>query len=356
MSEPATFPGVTIRLLRPLAAAVTLVLALGAAGGAQAADAVGDFYKGKSIDIIIGSAPGGGFDAYARLVARHMGKYIPGNPNLVPKNLPGAGSARAAAQLYASAPKDGTAIGALFPGGVVDPLFDPSKRSQYDPTKFYYLGSANNEVAVCMIWHESPVKTMAEALQKEAIVGASASGGSSRDFAASLTNVIGAKLKIVSGYEGSKEMLLAMERGETVGICGQLWSTVTTQNQDWLRDNKLIIWVQMALKPHPDLPKVPMVWEFVKNDRDRQTLELIYGQLIFGRPYMLPPGVPEDRAKALRAAFAKTMADPEYKAEATRAKLEVQPVSGEEVQALVEKMFAADPSIITAAAEAQKVK
>ncbi len=349
---------------RSVTAALNGLIAIGVAfavdmapAWAQSGDkALDDFYKGKSIDIFIGSAPGGGFDAYARLVARHMGKYIPGNPSLVPKNMPGAGSARAAAHLFAVAPKDGTAMGALFSGGIVDPLFDPSKRDQYDPTKFYYLGSANNEVATCMIWHAAPVKTMADALQKEAILGASASGGSSRDFAASLANVLGAKIKLVSGYEGSKEMLLAMERGETHGICGQLWSSITTQSSDWIRDKKLHFWVQMSLKPHPDLPQVPMVWEFVKSDRDRQVLELIYGQLVFGRPYMLPPGVPAERARALRDAFAKTMADPDYKSEAARSQLEVQPVGGAEVQALVEKMFSTDPAIAAAAAEAQKVK
>src|SRR4051812_45918029 len=183
--------------------------ALAWAAPAAAQNAVEAFYRGKQIDLIIGSAPGGGYDAYARLVARHMGKYIPGNPTLVPKNMPGAGSARAAAYLYKIAPKDGTALTASFSGALVDPLFNPQTRDQYDPTKFQYIGSANNEVALCEIWHTAPVQTMDEALKKETIVGASQTGGTSVDFAASLANVLGAKLKIVAGYEGSKDMLLA---------------------------------------------------------------------------------------------------------------------------------------------------
>ncbi|HTI86906.1 MAG TPA: hypothetical protein VL966_09905 [Alphaproteobacteria bacterium] len=334
------------------------VIAAALAAGAAHAQSVESFYKGRQMDVLIGSAPGGGFDLYARLIARHMPDYIPGKPNIVPKNVPGAGSAKAAATLYAVSPKDGSTFGALFPGAIMDALFDERKRTQYDPTKFIYLGSANNEVATCMIWHDAPIKTLKDTFTHEAIVGASASGGSSRDFAAALQNVIGSKLKIVAGYEGSKDMLLAMERGEIHGICGQLWSSIIVQSQDWVRDNKLIFWVQLANKPHPDLEKrgVPMIWDFVKTDRDRQILELIFGQLEFGRPYILPPGVPADRVKALRDAFNATKDDAGYKAEAAQAKLEVNPVPGDRVQELVAKMFAAPPDIIKAAAEAQITK
>jgi tripartite-type tricarboxylate transporter receptor subunit TctC len=277
---------------------------------------------------------------------------------MVPKNLPGAGSAKAAATLYSVSPKDGSTFGALFPGAIMDALFDSRKRSQYDPTKFSYLGSANNEVGTCMIWHDAPVKTLKDTFTHQAIVGASAAGGSSRDFAAMLQNVLHSKLKIVAGYEGSKDMLLAMERGEIHGICGQLWSSIVTQSQDWLRENKLIFWVQMALQPHPDLQArgVPMIWDFVKNDRDKQILELILSQLEFGRPYILPPGVPAERVQALRTAFAATMKDEGYKAEAAKAKLEVNPVPAEQVQTLVGKLFATSPDIIKAAAEAQITK
>lgn len=324
--------------------------------GAAAAQDVESFYKGRTMDVIIGSAPGGGFDAYARLIARHMPAYVPGKPNMVPKNLPGAGSAKAAATIYSVSPKDGSTFGALFPGAIMDALFDSRKRTQYDPTKFSYLGSANNEVATCMIWHEAPIKTLQETFTREAIVGASASGGSSRDFAAFLQNIVGAKLKIVAGYEGSKDMLLAMERGEIHGICGQLWSSIVTQSQDWLREKKIFFWVQMALKPHPDLKDVPMIWDFVKNARDREILELILAQLEFGRPYILPPGVPAERVAALRQAFAATMKDAGYKAEAEKAKLEVNPVPAQQVQDLVAKLFATSPEIIKAAAEAQVTK
>ena len=335
-----------------------LVLAGTAAclGSVAEAQNVEQFYKGRQMDVVIGSEPGGGFDAYARLITRHMPDYIPGKPTMVAKNLPGAGSAKAAATLYAVSPKDGSTFAALFPGAIMDALFDPKKREQYDPTKFLYLGSANNEVALCMIWHTSQVKTMQDTFQHQAILGASAAGGSSRDFATALQNILGSKFKIVAGYPGSKDMLLAMERGETDGICGQLWSSIVTQSQEWLRDKKIFFWVQMALKPHPDLKDVPIVWDFVKTDRDRQILELIFSQLEFGRPYMLPPGVPADRVKALRDAFAATMKDSGYKAEAAKALLEVNPVPAEDVQALVSKLFATSPDIIQAAADAQVTK
>jgi tripartite-type tricarboxylate transporter receptor subunit TctC len=339
-----------------VAAVAAGALLLNAEARAQGATSVESFYKDRQIDVVIGSAPGGGFDAYARLVARHMGNYIPGKPTLVPKNLPGAGSAKAAATLYAVSPRDGSTFGATFPGAIMDALFDPKKRTQYDPTKFIYLGSANNEVAVCMVWHTSPIKTFQDTFTHESILAASAAGGSSRDFAAALQNVLGSKFKIVAGYPGSKDMLLAMERGEVSGICGQLWSSIVTQSPAWLRDKKIFFWVQMALKPHPDLKGVPMVWDYVKNDRDRQILELIFSQLEFGRPYMLPPGVPADRVKALRTAFAATMKDEGYKADAAKQHLEVNPVSAEEVQSLVEKLFAAPPDIINAAADAQVTK
>jgi tripartite-type tricarboxylate transporter receptor subunit TctC len=341
------------RLATAAAVCATVLMA-----GAAHAQSVESFYKGRQMDVLIGSAPGGGFDLYARLIARHMPDYIPGKPTMVPKNVPGAGSAKAAATLYSVSPKDGSTFAALFPGAIMDALFDVRKRTQYDPTKFNFLGSANNEVGTCMIWHDAPVKTLKDTFTHEAIVGASASGGSSRDFAAALQNVVGAKLRIVAGYEGSKDMLLAMERGEIMGICGQLWSSIVTQSQDWVRDNKLIFWVQLANKPHPDLEKrgVPMIWDFVKNDRDRQILELIFGQLEFGRPYVLPPNVPAERVKALREAFLAAQKDEGYKAEAAQAKLEVNPVTGDHVQELVAKMFATSPDIIKAAAEAQTTK
>jgi tripartite-type tricarboxylate transporter receptor subunit TctC len=332
--------------------------ALLAVAGPAFADEAGlkDFYAGRQMELIIASAPGGNYDAYARLIARHMGKYIPGEPTMVAKNMPGAGGARATGYIYNVAPKDGSSFAAVFPGGLVEPLFSPAKADQYDPTKLFYLGSANNEVGICMMWNTSPVKTMEQALAQESVIGATAAGSPSRDFAAALINVLGVKTKVVTGYEGSKDLLLAMERGEIQGICGHLWSTVVAQNMDWVRDKKVSFWGQMSVKSHPDLADVPQVSTYAKTDEQKQILDLIFGQLLFGRPYIAPPGMVAGRGEALRAAFAATVKDAGFKAEAGRAKLELQPVSGEEVESMIKRMYRADPKLVAAAAQAQILK
>lgn len=325
---------------------------------AQAQDAVAQFYKGKNLDMIIGAAPGGGYDIYARVIARHMDRHIPGQPTIVPKNMPGAGSNKAAAFLYTVAPKDGTAMGAVFSGAIMDPLLGDRSQVQHDPTKFIYLGSANDEVSLCAIRADSPAKTMQELMEKPVLLGASAAGGSTRDFPSALNNLIGTKFNLVSGYPGTKEITLAIERSEVQGACGYYWSSLSTQNPDWITGGKMILLVQEALKGHPELNKlgVPVAVDFAKNPEDRQVLELIYSQLVFGRPYLLPPGVPEARAAALRKAFAESMTDKELLADAAKSRIEISPVSAEDVQSLVTKLFATPQRIVDRAKEAQIYK
>ncbi|MGE5540271.1 MAG: Bug family tripartite tricarboxylate transporter substrate binding protein [Gemmatimonas sp.] len=343
----------------PRSAAVLAVAALAVAstpGGAlaqDAGDAVARFYKGKAIELIIGSDVGGGYDTYSRVLARHLGKHVPGNPNVVPKNLPGAGSQKAASYSYNVAPKDGTSIAALFSGALVDPLLgEPKGPPQFDANKFVYLGSTNREVSVCIVGKASPAKTLKEAQANEILVGASAAGGSTRDFPLADNRLIGTKFHLVSGYPGTREIGLALERNEVAGICGVYYSSMASQYPDWKETGRVKPILQESLSGHPvlDAEKVPVLAKLAK-PADKAVVELIYGQLVFGRPYVLPPNTPAERAAALRKGFMDALADPELLADADKAKVEIRPVSGEEVQALIGRMYAAPPATVARAKE-----
>lgn len=336
------------------AAVAALVIVAVVPATASEESAAAKFYAGKQIDLIIGSAPGGGYDLYARVLAHHMDRHIPGHPGIVPRNMPGAGSNKAAGYLYSVAPKDGSTMGAIYSGAVMEALLGDKSKLQHDPAKFIYLGSANNEVGVCVLRPDAPAKSFKEMLQKEVTIAATQAGSPIRDFPVVMINVLGAKINLVSGYPGSKEMTVAVERNEAQGMCGYFWSSLKAQKPDWITGGKMKILVQEGLKPHPELKKlgVPLSLDFAKTAEDRQVLELIYGQLVFGRPYVLPPGVPQDRAAALRKAFDATMKDPQFLADAEKARMEIMPVSGEEVQALVKKMFRAPANIVARAKNA----
>jgi tripartite-type tricarboxylate transporter receptor subunit TctC len=345
--------------LSKIAIAITVAGLAMTALPAQAQDAAAQFYKGRNLDLIIGAAPGGGYDVYARVIARHIDRHIPGKPTIVPKNMPGAGSNKAAAFLYSVAPKDGSVMGAVFSGAIMDPLLGDRSQIQHDPTKFNYLGSANDEVSVCAIRSDAPAKTLQEAMDKTVLLGASAAGGSTRDFPAVLNNLLGTKFNLVSGYPGTKEITLAIERMEVQGLCGYYWSSASTQNPEWGKPSGgMTILVQEAMKGHPELNKkgIPVAIDFAKNAEDRQVLEFFYSQLVFGRPYILPPGVPEARVKVLRKAFDDVLKDKELLADAEKSRIEILPVSGEEVQALVTKLFATPQAIIDRTKEAQIYK
>jgi tripartite-type tricarboxylate transporter receptor subunit TctC len=306
------------------------------------------FYKGRNIDLIIGAAPGGGHDIYARTIGRHMGKHIPGEPNIVPKNMPGAGSNKAAAFLYNVAPKDGSTFGAIFPGAIMDPLIGDKSKVQHDPNKFIYLGTANKEVRVCAVWHTAPAQSFKDTFTKETILAASAEGGATADYAQVLDAVLGTKFKVVRGYPGTRDMTLAIERGEAHGLCGYAWTSLKTQNAEWVRDKKIKVILQTAFDGDEELNQmgVPMVWDFVKNDEDRKVIELLLAQQVFGRPYVLPPGTADSRVKTLRAAFTATMKDKDYVAEAKKLGLDTDFGTGEEVQALVQKVYATPRPIV----------
>jgi tripartite-type tricarboxylate transporter receptor subunit TctC len=315
-----------------------------------------DFYAGKTIEFVIGSAVGGGYDIYARAIGRHLPSFIPGSPAIVPKNLPGAGSGRAASFVYSLAPKDGTVIGAVFPGVIIAPLFENRPQPLFDPTKLQYLGSADSSTRVCITSEKSKVKTFEDAQRQKTIMGASAAGASTRDYTTMHRKSAGAQFEMVSGYKGSADMVLAMERGEIDGLCGYDWSSLKSQRPDWVRNRTVNILVQVSLEPDPELTKlgVPQIWKYIKSDEDRKAVELIVGQQVFGRPYLAPPGVPAEQVRILRAAFMATLQDKEFLAEAEKLRVNVEPTSGEKVQQLVEKTYSAPKATIERAKELVK--
>jgi tripartite-type tricarboxylate transporter receptor subunit TctC len=321
--------------------------------GARAQDAVAQFYKGKELTLYIGSTPGGGYDSYGRLMARYMGEHIPGNPTILPVNKAGAGSNVLAAYLYGVAPKDGTEFAIIFPGAVLDPLLGPQK-IQDDPSKFIYLGSANVEDFLCFVRSDAPVKTYQDAMKTQVLMAASAAGGSTVDMPAIANNLLGTKFRVVHGYPGSREINLAIEQGEAQGACGIGWSSIEVQNPDWLPSGKIRILSQDTNHSLAQLDAmgIPTSYSFAKTDEDRQILQLVYSQEVFGRPFILPPGVPADRVAALRKAFMAVLTDRQVLAEAKKESLDIDPLSGEDVQNLVTKVYAFPPEIVARARQA----
>ena len=321
----------------------TAVLASAAPSHAQ--DAVASFYKGKTVYMVIGSAAGGGFDTYGRLVARHIGKHIPGNPVVVPQNMPGAGGSAAANHVGA---QDGSFIGAVHPAVIMDPVLGDRTKIKHDITRINWIGSANADTYVCVLRADAKVKTFADALTTEVILGASSDAASTREFPSLLNNVLGAKFKLVSGYAGNREVMLAVDKNEVQGICGAGWSSVSAVRPQWFKDGTVKVLAQENIDGHPDLNKqgVPRTIDFTKTPEQKQILELYYSQETFGRPYMMGAGVPKDRVEAVRAAFAATMKDPDLLGEAAKLNLDVDALDGQQLQAIVEKISNVDPAVI----------
>jgi tripartite-type tricarboxylate transporter receptor subunit TctC len=331
--------------LTALAAAVAL-----ATPSARAAD----YFAGKSIDLLIGAPAGGGYDIYARALARHYGRHIPGQPVIVSKNMPGAGSARAAGFISTVAPKDGTAIAAIMPGAVMGPLFDEKAEALFDPTKVNYLGTANNGTRVCVSRKDSKIKTFDDALTQKAAFGGVSSNDSTREYGYMHKNTAGAQYDVVSGYSGTAEIALAMERGEIDGACGWDWSSFKSQRPDWIRDGKVNLLLQVGLEPNAELTRmgVPSVFKYVKSDEARKVVELVISQQVFQRSYIAPPGLPAEQLETLRSAFDATMSDRQFLDDAEKIRIDVSPLSGAKVQALVQKLYATPKDIVARARQA----
>lgn len=330
---------------RPLLAAAACLFRAATAAAAQ--DSVEQFYKGRQIAMIVGSSAGGGYDTYARMLSRPFGNAIPGNPTVVVQNMSGAGSNRAAGYIYSVAPKDGTAAAAIFPGAVLQPLLS-EQPVPHDPSKLVYLGSANSDVYVCYVRTDAAVKTFKDVFTQELIVGASNPGATTYDLPLLLNNVLGTKFRIVTGYPGSREITLALERGEVQGACGIGWTGIEAMHPEWFAKDTIRVLVQLSNKGHDDLNKrgVPLAASSARNDDDRKVIELVFSQGVFGRPYVLPPGVPAERVAALRKAFVAALNDPALRAEAAKMQLDVDPMAGDELQALISSIYATPQHLV----------
>ena len=333
------------------AVAVALAVALNAAAVPAGAAGVGDFYKGRTVSLVIGYRVGGGYDLYAREVARYLGKHIPGNPTVVPQNMPGAGSLKSVMYLYAAAAKDGSVIGTFGRTEAVAPLLTPDE-AKFDATKLGWLGSVTSETSTCVTWHSSKVKTWDDALKTQFTLAGEGAGADPDVYARLIKNVFGAKVKLVSGYPGTNDQSLAMERGEVDGECGLSWGTLKSRHQDWLKADSVNIIIQAALKKEPELAKVPFIMDLAKTPEQQRVLKVILTSQSMARPFAAPPGVPADRLAALRKAFDDTMKDPEFLAETQKARMEINPITGAELEALLREVYASPKDVIARAAHA----
>jgi tripartite-type tricarboxylate transporter receptor subunit TctC len=319
------------------------------------ADDTPEFYKDKLITILVGYTPGGSASFYAQAVAKHMGKYLPGHPKFVVQHMPGAGGLLMADHLYNAAPRDGTVFGITVRTAGIAPLLGNTK-VKFDGRKFGWIGSAAVEYSTCFSWKTSPVKTLADAQNREVIVGSAGADATASLWPRAVNALVGTKFKIVTGYPGSNEVVLAVERGEIDGYCALSWTYIKLRKADWLKDKKINLLFQMGLQKHPDLPNVPLISDYAKTKEDRQIFDFALAPQGMGRPFLAPPGVPPERLQALRVAFERTLKDPQFLEEAEKLALEVEHVSGEAVSAIVDQLYALPKSVIDRAVAAMDPK
>lgn len=319
----------------------TVALTVAAAVGfTTAPGSAADFYKDKKVELTIGANPGGGYDGYARLTARFIADHIPGKPTIIPRNRPGAGSRKALNWFFDAAPRDGMVFGAFYPSALVDPLVRP-KRSTYDVTKLNFLGSVNKTARQCIARKDAPVQKFEDLFEKELTIGATARGGSTRDYAVMMNNVLGTNFKVISGYKGSKGILLSIERGETQGLCGYAWSSLKKAKPNWAKGEFINVIVQTNLSKHDEMTALgaPMLQKFIKGDEKKQIVEFFLKQHEFGRPYAMPPGSPKEAVAIMQKAAQETWHSDEFLAGAKKARLDVNPITGGEVQKLLSELY-----------------
>ena len=330
----------TIRALSFAAAGLAAALACGPAAAQSAAPS----FAGKTIEIWIGAAPAGGYDINARAVARYMPDYIPGKPTMLPKNMPGAGSLRAANLAYNTGAKDGTVIGAPSRSVMTMPLLGV-ENAKLDVTKINWIGSVACEDSTCISWHTTGVKTLKDAQEKKLIVGTSGPGTSTHTYALLIQNLFDAKFQIIGGYPGGKDAQIALERGEVEGTCGS-YSSIKTQKPDWVRDKQINFLVLIGSSRDPELPDVPTVMELTTTDEQRNLLKIVLAPQTAGRPLFLPPDVPANIVTLFRRAFDSTMKDPRFLDDAKKIGLEVNPVTGEQIQQIAKDVYALPPAVV----------
>ena len=308
-------------------------------------------FKGQTISIEIGYGPGGGYDTYARALARHYGRFIPGNPAVVPKNMPGAGSLRAANYIFNLAPKDGTELGAWAASTVMEPLMG-NDQAKFDAAKFGWIGSMNQDISFCGLWvHPGGPQSFADMFKVETVFGSAGQASISYQHPLILKNVLGAKVKVITGYAGTREVNLAMQRGEVHGACGLFLSSIKSQYLSDVQNGRLKLVIQMGPKTTDIFGPVPSVFDFAKSDEERRVLELHFKQILLGRPIAAPPDVPTSILETLRTAFMQTMHDPEFLEDAKKVNIDIDLVSGAEIEGLL-RQFADYPTAIIRKARA----
>lgn len=309
------------------------------------------FFKDRQLRLVVGSAVGAGYDLNARLFARHYPTHLKGNPTIIVQNQVGAGSVAMANGLYNAAPKDGSVIGAAINGMPSAALFTPEV-VQYDPRKFNWIGSTNRDTQITYVWHTAPVKTLADLMTTEIVVGATTPGTTQFEYPIVAAKLLGLKFKVISGYKGTTDVHLAMERGELQGIGANAWLSLKTLNKNWVDEKKIIPIVHFNFERHPDLPNVPTIFDIAKTESDRRAMALMVGRLEYGRPFFVPPGVAPERVDYMRRAFDATMKDPAFLAEAEKTKIDVDAITGERVAKLIDEDMATPKDVVARIREA----
>jgi tripartite-type tricarboxylate transporter receptor subunit TctC len=337
----------------PRALAICMAAAI-AAPAAGRAETVAEFYKGKDIKMLIGQPVGGGYDTYARFFARHLSHFMPGAPNVIVQNMPGAGGVVMTNTLVAAQPRDGTVIGAAAGSVSTAALFGASG-ARYDARELGWIGSLNSEVGLVVSYKTAPVQKLADIYTTEFIVGGSGATDGNVIFPRSMNQVLGTKFKVIPGYGGTANVVLAMERGEIHGTGSWHYSSISVARPTWLEDGTINVLTQLSLKRHPKVPNTPTVIELAKTDEQRAILELIFAQQDMGRPVYGPPGMPADRKAALRKAFDDFVKDPKVQAEAIAIKIEINnPMSGAEIDKQIARLHAMSPDVVRKAGDAIK--
>ena len=317
--------------------------------GAAAAAGVDDFYKGRNLQLVIGYSVGGGYDAYARLVARHVGKHIPGNPSIIPQQMPGAGSLTSARYIYSVAPKDGSVFGTFSRSMGISPLID---KADFDSRKFSWLGSVTDDNTICVSSKASPIRNWDDFINRPSKFGGEGAGADPDIWTLLYKNVFGAKVQLITGYPGTNDTVLAMDRGEIDGLCGVSWSTIKTRHPQWLADHSVNLIVQAALKKEPEIAAVPLASDLASNPEQLQILKLLLVSQEMARPFAAPPEIPADRKAALIAAFNATMKDADFLAEAAKLDFDVRPVDASTIDALLTEVYQTPKDVLAKAVKA----
>jgi tripartite-type tricarboxylate transporter receptor subunit TctC len=338
-----------------VARALPILLVAAVLAPAPAA-AQADFYKGKTIDLVISTGVGGGLDANARVVARHLADHIPGNPTIVPRNMPGAGHIRAANFVFSQAPKDGTVIATFIPVFVLAQVLDRSKGIQFDPASFNWLASTSSSNTTVYTWHTANIRSVADATKREVLMGGTGVGSYTIIYPSIMNSVLGTRFKLVTGYQSTAEIGLAMERGEVEGRAGNNFNSLKAESAEWLKSGKIVLISQIGLERDAEYSDLPLLTDLAKSDEDRQVLKLFSTDVVIGRPFVTSPGVPAERVALLRKAFDEMMKDPAYLDDSSKAALDVTPVAGARIQTMVADLVHTPADIVTRAKLAMEPK